>query len=71
MNKKIAIMYKKCNNQLIEVAEEVIADRHISMEDRIKFVTFINKMNATIDSKVKSESSINAETSVKEVVTNE
>jgi hypothetical protein len=48
--------YKKFGQQLVEIQEEVIADRSIAMKDRIDFISFTNKIKQTLDNKVISES---------------
>ena len=70
MNKKITVAYRKCEQQLVEVVEEVIADRHIAMEERIQFVSFINKIKQNISNKFKSENVIKEIAIEKEVLEN-
>lgn len=68
LNKKMSTAYKKCGQQLIEIQEEVIADRSIAMKDRIDFISFTNKLKQTIDNKVTADNKV---VSTKEVVAND
>ena len=70
MNKKITVAYRKCEQQLVEVVEEVIGDRHIAMEERIQFVSFINKIKQNISNKFKSENVVKEIPIEKEVLEN-
>lgn len=70
MNKKITVAYRKCEQQLVEIVEEVIGDRHIDMEERIQFVSFINKIKQNISNKFKSENVIKEVPIEKEVLEN-
>lgn len=58
LNKKISTAYKKCEQQLVEIQEEVVADTDIAMEERIQFVYFINQIKQNIINKYKSETII-------------
>ncbi len=58
LNKKMSTAYKKCGQQLVEIQEEVIADRSIAMKDRIDFISFTNKIKQTIDNKVIADNKV-------------